>query len=111
MLRPSPPANATAFHNGIFGPNGIFVAINRSTDGSKIAGSNNLGIFPPIRGTDPVPSAAHAAYSAPMVAIQSRPSARPHGFEQEPGAALGFVDPHLDEAGAGNVDLLVAERM
>jgi hypothetical protein len=49
--------------------------------------------------------------SADIVAIQSLPSALLHGFEQEPGAALGFVDPHLDEAGAGNIALRVAERM
>src|ERR1700747_140283 len=52
MLRASPPAKAAAFHNGIFdhdgifGPNGIFGTINRSTDGSKIAGKNSLGTLP-----------------------------------------------------------------
>src|SRR6266481_6341025 len=45
MLRPSPPAKATAFHNGIFGRNGIFCMINRSADGSKIVGRNSLGTF------------------------------------------------------------------
>jgi hypothetical protein len=32
----------------------------------------------------------------------------PARFEQEPGAPLGFIDPDLDQAGRGNVTVLVA---
>jgi hypothetical protein len=39
----------------------------------------------------------------------SNPLARPHRFEQEPGAAFGFIDPGLEQAGAGNVAAFVAQ--
>src|SRR3989449_7549481 len=32
-------------------------------------------------------------------------------LKKEPGAPLGFVDPHLDEAGGGDVAVLVAHVM
>src|SRR5262245_16028881 len=38
-------------------------------------------------------------------------STRPHGFEEEPGPALGLGDPGPDQAGRGDVVVLITHRV
>src|SRR5262249_60501012 len=59
----------------------------------------------PPSSTSPLPRAPSLSRAA------ARLIGRPRGFEQEPGASLGLVDPHFQQACAGDVVVLVAQAV